>query len=265
MHDVPALVWSNAMYDNVKKTFPNDRTLKHSKSYDVPPPAGPAGENLAGGSSWADNSPWGSDRGKPEEATGMWYDEIKDCGPFPGCERGKRGVTGHFTAMIWDGVKELGCYSNPHGIRACQYRSGDRKGCETCNMMGNYEKNVFRAVHSMDYCKKILQECKSGGGGGGGGGGNPRRRAPAPRRRAPDPPRRRSNSNKKKKKKGGGRDKGSKKKKKGGRRLLLSALLGSKTSQSSGFGKSEGLDRCYAEWLSSAVAARLKEFVEREL
>jgi hypothetical protein len=70
----------------------------------------------------------------------------------------------------------------------------------------------------------------------------------------------------KKKKKGGGRDKGSKKKKKkGGRRLLLSALLGSKTSQSSGFGKSEGLDRCYAEWLSSAVAARLKEFVEREL
>jgi hypothetical protein len=99
-----------------------------------------------------------------------------------------------------------------------------------------------------------------------------------PRRRAPDPPRRRSNSKKKKKKgggrdkgskkkkKGGGRDKGSKKKKKkGGRRLLLSALLGSKTSQSSGFGKSEGLDRCYAEWLSSAVAARLKEFVEREL
>merc|ERR1719252_112783 len=53
MHDVPALSWSSVMYDNVKRTFQNQQTMAHSPtawgefSYQVAPPAGPAGENLA--------------------------------------------------------------------------------------------------------------------------------------------------------------------------------------------------------------------------
>jgi hypothetical protein len=209
----------------------------------------------------------------------MWYDEIKDCGPFPGCKDGKRGVTGHFTAMIWDGIKELGCYANPHGIRACQYKGGDSLGCSSANMVNNYKKNVFKAVHSMDHCKREVEQCKQGAGGGGGGGGNPRRRdpAPEPRRRSQQSQKKKKNDKggKKKKDKGGKKkkDKGGKKKKnKGGKdrrrgrgRSLLSVLLG--IGESDAFERDANLtqvDRCYAEWLSSAVAVRLKEFVESE-
>ena len=41
MHDVPALSWSSVMYDHVKQTFRDQETMKHSPSYNVPPPAGP--------------------------------------------------------------------------------------------------------------------------------------------------------------------------------------------------------------------------------
>merc|ERR1712100_928201 len=98
--------------------------MSHSKSYDVPAPAGPAGENLA----------WASYSLSAERSVQMWYDEVNDCGPFPGCKTGSTGVTGHFTALIWDGVKEIGCHANNHGLRACQYRGGDTKDCTTPNM-----------------------------------------------------------------------------------------------------------------------------------
>jgi len=45
----------------------------------------------------------------------MWYDEIKKCGPFPGCESGKRGSVGHFTAMIWKGTTVMGCAKSTNG------------------------------------------------------------------------------------------------------------------------------------------------------
>ena len=96
MHDVPALSWSSAMYDSVKETFQNQPEMEHSDSYSVPPPAGPAGENLA----------YGSYVLTPEQSTKMWYDEINDCGPFPGCKTGSTGVTGHFTPIVWNGVNK---------------------------------------------------------------------------------------------------------------------------------------------------------------
>lgn len=156
MHDVPAVVWSTAMYEHVHKTFKNQQQMKHSPSYQVPPPAGPAGENLA----------WASYVLSPEQSTGMWYDEIKDCGPFPGCSDGATGVVGHFTALIWDGVREIGCHSNKHRLVACQYRAGDRLGSDTPNMMGHYRGNVFSNVKSRSQCEKILKKCKEAGGGG---------------------------------------------------------------------------------------------------
>ena len=118
MHDVPALSWSNVMYDHVKQTFQNQKQMKHSPSYNVPPPAGPAGENLA----------FGSYVLSPEQSTQMWYSEVNACGPFPGCRDGSTGVTGHFTALIWSGVKEIGCHTNQHRLVACQYKGGDTLG-----------------------------------------------------------------------------------------------------------------------------------------
>jgi len=185
MHDVPAVSWSNAMYANVKKVFANQRQMSHSDCYGVQPPAGPAGENLA----------WASWSLSPDESTKMWYDEVNDCGNFPGCKSGSRGVTGHFTALIWDGVKEIGCTANHHGLRACQYRGGDSKDCTTPNMGGHYETNVFKAVFSEAECKKRVEECKrSNGGGGSGGSGD-----------ATSPDDNKGKKKKKKRGKGGGR------------------------------------------------------------
>jgi hypothetical protein len=154
MHDVPPLSWSNAMYANVKKVFQNQRQMSHSDCYGVPAPAGPAGENLA----------WASYSLSPDKATEMWYDEVNDCGPFPGCQSGARGAIGHFTALIWNGVKEIGCHANHHGLRACQYRGGDSKDCTTPNMGGHYGTNVFKPVYSQSECEKRVKQCKSGGG-----------------------------------------------------------------------------------------------------
>ena len=125
MHDVPALSWSSAMYDSVKETFQNQPEMEHSDSYSVPPPAGPAGENLA----------FGSYVLSPEQSTQMWYSEVNACGPFPGCRDGSTGVTGHFTPIVWNGVKEIGCHSNQYKLVACQYGPGGNSG--------NYAENVF--------------------------------------------------------------------------------------------------------------------------
>jgi len=182
MHNVPPVLWSNAMYKNVKQVFQNQRQMSHSDCYGVAPPAGPAGENLA----------WASWSLSAEGATKMWYDEVNNCGNFPGCKTGSRGVTGHFTALIWDGVKEIGCHANHHGLRACQYRGGDSKDCTTPNMGGHYETNVFGPVKSKSECEKILADCKKGGGGNSGSGDA----------KTPD-----DKKSKKKKKRGGGKGK----------------------------------------------------------
>merc|ERR1711990_79261 len=140
----------------------NQRQMSHSDCYSVPAPAGPAGENLA----------WASYSLSAERSVQMWYDEVNDCGPFPGCKTGSRGATGHFTALIWDGVKEIGCTANNHGLRACQYRGGDTKDCTTPNMGGHYETNVFKPVFSLAECEKRVDECKRGSSNGGNSGGS---------------------------------------------------------------------------------------------
>merc|ERR1719174_1725042 len=152
MHDSPPLSWSNEMYKNVKSVFEHKQGMGHSDSYGLRPPAGPAGENLA----------WASWSLTAEGATKMWYDEVKDCGPFPGCKQGATGAVGHFTALIWDGANEIGCHANRHGLRACQYRGGDNFDCETPNNSRFYAKAVFKPVFSMAECEEKLKLCKSG-------------------------------------------------------------------------------------------------------
>lgn len=144
MHNAPKVTWSKAMAASAQE-WANRGVFSHSQSYKIAPPAGPAGENLAYGQQ------------DLERATHDWYNEVKDCGSFPGCKRGASGVVGHFTAMIWAGVKEIGCAqgkmnSNGRPLYVCRYKSGDTLSRSTPNMAGGYEANVFKKVKSKVQC-----------------------------------------------------------------------------------------------------------------
>ena len=90
------MVWNDKLADDTYRTFRGATSMKHSQSYKIP--GMPSGENLASGY-----------RLGAEQAVNMWYSEVKDCGPMPGCNNGKRGVVGHFTALVWKGARNLGC------------------------------------------------------------------------------------------------------------------------------------------------------------
>lgn len=129
--------------------------MTHSKSYNVEPPAGPAAENLAMNMPTRD----------PAGMVAAWYNEIKDCGPFPGCATGAQGVVGHFTTMIWKGAKELGCATVPQGgewYYICRYKAGDKLSSDTPNMNfpQGYSANVPAKTRSE-------AECQSGSGSTG--------------------------------------------------------------------------------------------------
>eukprot|EP00930_Biecheleria_cincta_P076662 TRINITY_DN6386_c0_g1_i1.p1 TRINITY_DN6386_c0_g1~~TRINITY_DN6386_c0_g1_i1.p1 ORF type:complete len:460 (-),score=52.35 TRINITY_DN6386_c0_g1_i1:101-1480(-) len=145
MHGVPSVSWSFAAAASAQRwvdSWCNDFScMVHSDSYNEAPPAGPAGENLAMGYS------------SILQATSTWYEEVSSCNALPGCQSGS-GVVGHFTAMIWKGVSEIGCASNANSRRgyACRYRSGDTMSCNTANMAGCYEQMVLPRVKSLAAC-----------------------------------------------------------------------------------------------------------------
>jgi len=162
MHDVEFVQWSNPVADDAQTYCKPLTSMAHSDSYGVKPPAGPAGENLY----WA----WSSsgDVAPPEDAVKSWYSEIKDpgCSSFPGCGGGFSHGTGHFTAMTWAGVKEIGCYSQPkgsHGLKICRYKGGDTMSCSTPNMGGCYKENLPAPVKSFSACKAKVDKCIKGG------------------------------------------------------------------------------------------------------
>ncbi len=99
--------------------------FEHSSSYDLPPPAGPAGENLAIGYITG------------AQAIDGWYSEIAHWAFDPGDGTGNSGTTRHFTAMVWNGVKKLGCglYASTK-IWVCRYKAGDTLSLDTPNMAG---------------------------------------------------------------------------------------------------------------------------------
>lgn len=160
-HGVPNVKWNDAVAKSAQ-AWAAKGVFKHSKSYNIPPPAGPAGENLAIG------------QDSLEAATQAWYGEIKDCGPMPGCVKGKTGVVGHFTSMIWKGVKEIGCgigKSNWRGrtvpLYVCRYKAGDRLSRSTPNMQmpGAYRANVLPVIKTAKQCgvqKKTFVNNKKG-------------------------------------------------------------------------------------------------------
>jgi len=169
MHDASSIVWNEAVYQDALKTFKDAEDAKHSDSYSLKAPVGPAGENLFK-ASWAASA---------EDVVGKWYAEIEDCGALPGCKAGSTGTTGHFTVMMWNGAQEIGCAMNKHNVAVCRYKGSDEPGCRTPNMHGHFVTNVFPAmpVRSLDQCKSMVEQCSIGAGGCSAGVDTP---APTP-------------------------------------------------------------------------------------
>eukprot|EP00747_Dinoflagellata_sp_TGD_P124690 gnl/TRDRNA2_/TRDRNA2_174041_c0_seq4.p1 gnl/TRDRNA2_/TRDRNA2_174041_c0~~gnl/TRDRNA2_/TRDRNA2_174041_c0_seq4.p1 ORF type:complete len:334 (+),score=79.55 gnl/TRDRNA2_/TRDRNA2_174041_c0_seq4:114-1004(+) len=160
MHGVPPVTWSDPVAQDASKYITPLTKMKHADSYGVAPPAGPAGENLY----------WTSAQASPIPSVKAWYSEVNDCNGGPegftdGCANGVGGKpTGHFTAMIWKGVKTIGCATNANGqMTICRYKAGDSLSMDTPNMNkpSNYPNQVFKRV-------KTEAECSGAGGGGGG-------------------------------------------------------------------------------------------------
>jgi len=142
MHGVPNLSWSSAVAAKAQE-WANRGVYEHSSPYQLAPPAGPSGENIASG------------YGSAAQAIDGWYNEVSACaGHFPGCEGASKTV-GHFTAMTWKGVKELGCgqgTANGRPFYVCHYKAGNSLSCDTPNMQGCYPANVFAPSRSASAC-----------------------------------------------------------------------------------------------------------------
>jgi len=123
--------------------------MSHAKCYKIPPPRGPAGENLAAG------------QRDIEAAVTAWYDESPERGPRCG---------GHCTALLWKNSKALGCskkntWNGNRPMYVCRYAKS----------AANFNKND-NSVGMPDYSRE--EECHrqfpvstrwKGGGPGGSG------------------------------------------------------------------------------------------------
>eukprot|EP00448_Togula_jolla_P019507 CAMPEP_0170589346 /NCGR_PEP_ID=MMETSP0224-20130122/11303_1 /TAXON_ID=285029 /ORGANISM="Togula jolla, Strain CCCM 725" /LENGTH=339 /DNA_ID=CAMNT_0010913101 /DNA_START=50 /DNA_END=1069 /DNA_ORIENTATION=+ len=140
VHGVQPVTWLSEAEQSAQAWVDGLSSLKHSDCYSEPPPAGPAGENLAMGYS------------NPEAAASAWYKEVECCDGLPGCHKGSCTV-GHFTAMVWKGVKKIGCATNAaKKIDACRYWSGDTLSYDTANMGGGFDKNVLVVQKELQTC-----------------------------------------------------------------------------------------------------------------
>jgi len=138
----------------------------HAKCYDLRPPQGPVGENLAMGTGIS-----------PEMASAMWHDESPERGPNCG---------GHCTAMLWKGAPRLGCGLNDGGRSknvVCRYGGNPLSKRTAANFGGSSAKQANVAYPDMSREPECLKKwppgegenhspkTKSSGGGMGGMGG----------------------------------------------------------------------------------------------
>ena len=79
LHDVPALTWSEPLYQHTVATFDDETMMTHDffNSYEIPvKDGGSSGENLANGDTGYFTLETGID---------LWYNEVNNCLEFPGC------------------------------------------------------------------------------------------------------------------------------------------------------------------------------------
>jgi len=158
IHNSPPLAWDVDFARGAQK-WADRGQMSHAKSYKIPPPEGPCGENLAGGSSVT-----------IEGAVDMWHDENPENGPRCG---------GHCTAMLWKAGVKLGCgigKSSMGHLYVCRYGGGN----PLPNFGGNYEANVgFPDNSKKDECKKKWPLGAGATPGGSPSGGSGRGRSPS--------------------------------------------------------------------------------------
>jgi len=151
MHGANPVKWSKDVAEGAKKYILKKTTLVHDDTYRLKPPAGPAAENLA----------FHPQKIAIDKAVTAWYEECElcttgQCATFTdGCEKGKRNqATGHFTAMVWKGVKEIGCAVNQKGtILCCRYYSGPKLDKNTPNLAKYIKKQVENRVKTPLACE----------------------------------------------------------------------------------------------------------------
>lgn len=153
-HGACPLTWNKELAADTESTFGSHNSGSmpaHASgaqsSYKIPVAAGgPAGENIAWGSRVV------STLDQVEHFVDMWYNEVHDCGPMPGCKDGKTGVVGHFTALVWRSATTLGCaITADRQSLVCRYGTPDAAYSSSCDKptspnMGNpgcYEANVL--------------------------------------------------------------------------------------------------------------------------
>merc|ERR1719446_1106939 len=101
MHDAPPVSWNSELAQQALNWVQKFPPMSHADTYNLSPPQG---ENLAM------NMPSKDIHGRVYS----WYREVENCDQLPGCEHStKPGKhTGHFTALVWRGVSEIGCASS---------------------------------------------------------------------------------------------------------------------------------------------------------
>jgi hypothetical protein len=169
MHGVPPVRWSEAIANGAEDYI-------KSKAID---PAGPSRYKLRMPLGAADNLA-SSNTGfsKIERSIDMWYEECTRCKTgdpssfTDGCAEGKACnvgkecrkspfATGHFTAMIWKGVNEIGCALSDNGrILICRYCAFN--GLDTCVkwspnspnglLRGHWERHVLVRTKTANEC-----------------------------------------------------------------------------------------------------------------
>lgn len=139
-HGAGQVTWNQMVADSAQAWV--DQLVSSNTMYHAP--AGslhhtwdvPAGENLAMGTKGHVNM---------DVAMQMWYDEWKDCASLPGCTASTGGAVGHFTALVWKGVTQIGCGKGETAQKtfiACRYWSGPSLTHATANMRGGHNSNV---------------------------------------------------------------------------------------------------------------------------
>lgn len=148
MHGTDMVTWDDAVYQNAQQYVNGLTSMKHSNPYQIPPPAGPAGENLASG------------QPSIQRVVQDWYEEVNCCEHLPGCATSTGGhgcaTTGHFTALVWAGVKKIGCAKNSRKIYICRYWSGPYVDKDSANMRGYHVENVPAKTKSEQQCRQEL-------------------------------------------------------------------------------------------------------------
>eukprot|EP00928_Gymnodinium_smaydae_P049810 TRINITY_DN3345_c1_g1_i1.p1 TRINITY_DN3345_c1_g1~~TRINITY_DN3345_c1_g1_i1.p1 ORF type:complete len:338 (-),score=69.98 TRINITY_DN3345_c1_g1_i1:117-1130(-) len=121
VHNSPEIHW-DADFAAGAQEWADRGQFQHADCYNIPPPRGPAGENLASGSAGYMTI---------RRAVDMWHDENPERGPRCG---------GHCTAMLWKAATKLGCglATNGQTLLVCRYGGGS----PVPNMAGAYEANV---------------------------------------------------------------------------------------------------------------------------